>query len=1055
MMRTIRGLGVAGLIIVMLFTSSFASVFAQATPEPTIATESPGESTLPVEESGPAPVVTEVVTPVPTTELPPAPTVAAPAVTTPEPTAVPTSPETVVPVETPAAVPIQSPTPTVNSGHTAATAGSITVQSATDGPAHAWAGVNLYAAGNPVPVFSGLLNANGALVFQNVPLGSYTVTVEAHSYFRASTVSVDVSEASPTPVVSVPFTTFELSIVTILGGTNGSDHSGQYAYLFPVGPGEGISGQLNSDGTVVIPNVPVGDYTLMIAAHGPYADVSQLVRISSPTSDVLPSYTLAPTGQLVVAGGSGGSQHAGVEVSLTPRSSGVASRGVLDAAGSFTFTGVPYGVYDLTIAAHPGYAKYTEVIWVPDTGSVTPVYAVVPVATGFINVMPTNFPEEVQPAKLTLTNPGTGWQQQYGLSVNTKYTYEVPAGQVEWQVDFGPAFKPQSGVLEVRDGETSQLTIGDPVPVSTGTPRAFVTPSSGEVGSRFSFTASGFDPYERVTVRWGGSNGAILIEGSVDKNGAIGFAGQPVPATSQLGVINIYVTGESGRVVTVPFEVTGFGQATLESQPTKGPAGSSVWMYGQGYLPNETVRIHWGSATGPVISTLSADESGWISGFVKLPVNASVKIYWLAAIGDSGQTGKMTFEVTAVVTATLYTSVGTVRAGDQLAIYGGGYAPNELITIRYISSSGPVIGTLSADGTGWIDGKVTVPATAVKSTYGIYAKGASGQQASTTFTVIEMAKVILKVSPGSGRAGSQVLLTGSGYQPNETVTVRFINSSGPVIGTTTAAADGTISRYVTIPTSAQVSTYWIVATGSSGQHGGVTFAVTEVAPMQLSVSPGSVAAGDNVRVTGSGFRSGELITIRFINGSGPILGSANANSLGNIDVVVTVPRTAQIATYWMVAVRPSGERIGTTFKVTALGTPFITVSPGTVEAGRATLVSGKNFGPYEKVVIRYGSRTGPVLLTITANASGSLLVWTVIPGNAVPGVRWIVAMGSSGQVAGTTINVTTPPTYWWSPPPVDYDCRDFASQFEAQTYFNMYPGDPSDLDMDNDGLACE
>jgi hypothetical protein len=36
---------------------------------------------------------------------------------------------------------------------------------------------------------------------------------------------------------------------------------------------------------------------------------------------------------------------------------------------------------------------------------------------------------------------------------------------------------------------------------------------------------------------------------------------------------------------------------------------------------------------------------------------------------------------------------------------------------------------------------------------------------------------------------------------------------------------------------------------------------------------------------------------------------------------------------------------------------------------------------------------------------------------------------------------------------VDYDCEDFATQEEAQEY--LLPGDPYNLDGDNDGVACE
>ena len=39
---------------------------------------------------------------------------------------------------------------------------------------------------------------------------------------------------------------------------------------------------------------------------------------------------------------------------------------------------------------------------------------------------------------------------------------------------------------------------------------------------------------------------------------------------------------------------------------------------------------------------------------------------------------------------------------------------------------------------------------------------------------------------------------------------------------------------------------------------------------------------------------------------------------------------------------------------------------------------------------------------------------------------------------------------------IDKDCADFATHAEAQAYFNSHgPGDPSGLDRDHDGRACE
>lgn len=39
--------------------------------------------------------------------------------------------------------------------------------------------------------------------------------------------------------------------------------------------------------------------------------------------------------------------------------------------------------------------------------------------------------------------------------------------------------------------------------------------------------------------------------------------------------------------------------------------------------------------------------------------------------------------------------------------------------------------------------------------------------------------------------------------------------------------------------------------------------------------------------------------------------------------------------------------------------------------------------------------------------------------------------------------------------PIGKNCPDFATQEEAQAYFNAHPGDPEGLDRDNNGVACE
>ena len=63
----------------------------------------------------------------------------------------------------------------------------------------------------------------------------------------------------------------------------------------------------------------------------------------------------------------------------------------------------------------------------------------------------------------------------------------------------------------------------------------------------------------------------------------------------------------------------------------------------------------------------------------------------------------------------------------------------------------------------------------------------------------------------------------------------------------------------------------------------------------------------------------------------------------------------------------------------------------------------------------------------------------------------------TGTGGGTTQQPTTPTQYAQPQTPTqgDLDCADFASQAEAQAFYNADPSDPNGLDADDDGIACE
>jgi hypothetical protein len=62
-------------------------------------------------------------------------------------------------------------------------------------------------------------------------------------------------------------------------------------------------------------------------------------------------------------------------------------------------------------------------------------------------------------------------------------------------------------------------------------------------------------------------------------------------------------------------------------------------------------------------------------------------------------------------------------------------------------------------------------------------------------------------------------------------------------------------------------------------------------------------------------------------------------------------------------------------------------------------------------------------------------------------------IGSGGTPTRTPTRTATPTG---NPATADlYNCPDFPSQAEAQAFLRRYPNDPSRLDQDRNGIACE
>jgi hypothetical protein len=124
------------------------------------------------------------------------------------------------------------------------------------------------------------------------------------------------------------------------------------------------------------------------------------------------------------------------------------------------------------------------------------------------------------------------------------------------------------------------------------------------------------------------------------------------------------------------------------------------------------------------------------------------------------------------------------HAGDQIFVKGSGFQASAVIMIYY---DGTVMGSVVSNTSGaFIDSAFTIPAS-LKGQHSITARDSLGSSSGVNFNMLEP-QIIL--SQASGRAGDQISVRGSGFQPGSPVTILF---DGVSIGSAVANTSGILT----------------------------------------------------------------------------------------------------------------------------------------------------------------------------------------------------------------------------------------------------------------------
>jgi hypothetical protein len=359
---------------------------------------------------------------------------------------------------------------------------------------------------------------------------------------------------------------------------------------------------------------------------------------------------------------------------------------------------------------------------------------------------------------------------------------------------------------------------------------------------------------------------------------------------------------------------------------------------------------------------------------------------------------------TPIIPAHITVSPATTNPGMQVLVSGGGFAPSEVVLLRF---NGTLLASSVTDASGSFAGALlTVPSTLGAGIYSVSATGAaSGRSASSGITVTVPQAALpasLLASPSSATAGAHVVIAGAGFQPGETVVLYF---NGQAIQDLNANATGSfVDTGFYIPQGLATGRYPLLASGAlSGRTARATLAVSAPPPVvvpQIFLSARAISPGAALTVSGRGFHPREILLVHL---DGTLLLALNADYAG--DFKTTIRPSGAYGTHILnVTGATSGLVLATSFLFVRPVHPGIGLLPNYAYPGGLVRVNGNSFAAGEVVLIYF---RGQLVQAVTADRNGRFFGASLrVPANTPPGYAAIKLLGAvTGRTTSALLRV--------------------------------------------------
>ncbi len=438
--------------------------------------------------------------------------------------------------------------------------------------------------------------------------------------------------------------------------------------------------------------------------------------------------------------------------------------------------------------------------------------------------------------------------------------------------------------------------------------------SSGYYGKQIYYNCTGYSATARLSIIWdyGTTDTIILDTVTTDSTGSYSGAFRVPEAT--YGTHNVTGIDEYSHSDTTAFFVT----PKVEIYPGSGIVGSKVYVIGYGFSGNTIVNISWSS--GAILNSTTSNQLGSFYANITIPY-ATAGNHLITANDTNSVESSAVFNVVPNIKI----SPNCGLPGDTGIVTATGFSGSANIDVYWDFglSTETVLSTGTTNTTGTYTASVTIPSGS-NTTHTIAGVDANNYIAQTYYYLGPH----IYISPNSGFVGTNVMINGTSFSPNTSVTIYW---DGTIITTTNTNTTGYFSTIFSVPHSVY-GYHTVTAVDANGSSASANYRVLA----HIIISKNSGYVFDNITVQGNGFSGDSAVYIYW--DSVDTQRSMLTNSVGDFTLTFQIPEgTAGIHTiygedtndiksdirdfqiYPMARLIPNYGEIGTSYKIYCYG----------------------------------------------------------------------------------------------------------------------------------------